>query len=73
MVIEDRSEFRPGQRVRVREEGGNPATRPASSLLGKEGTIRYSVGTSLEGRPLTLWFVQFETHHDAPSISEDWL
>ena len=66
-------EFQPGQRVKVREEGGAPGLQPEKRLLGKEGTIRYSAGTSLEGGPLMRWFVQFEGHHDVPSISEDWL
>ncbi len=38
-------EFQEGQRVRVRDEGGAPATQPDLGFLGKEGTVHMAQGT----------------------------
>lgn len=68
-------EFQEGQRVRVREDGGSPATQPASGFLGKEGTVQYGTG-NLEGGAPTFYFVEFDS---APfldkvmAISPAWL
>ena len=37
----DGAEFQAHQRVRVREDGGDPSVQPATRFLGKEGTIQY--------------------------------
>lgn len=66
MVIEDRSEFRPGQRVRVREEGGDPDSQPDERFLGKEATIA--------GRaPSCAYWVAFVDSGEAEAIGIDWL
>ncbi len=70
MVIEDRSEFRPGQRVRVREEGGDPDSRPEERVLGEEGIIWYGSGSEDSG--LTFYFVEFDSGV-VVAISQDWL
>ncbi len=71
-------EFQEGQRVRVREDGGSPATQPASGFLGKEGTVQYGTG-NLEGGPPTFYFVEFDKSraygraYGVMAISPDWL
>ncbi len=69
------SEFQPGQRVRVLEEGGDPSVHPDRKWLGKEGTIQSGTGDLHRGAP-TFYFVEFDS---APfldkvmAISPDWL
>ena len=70
MVVEDGSEFQPDQCVRVREEGGDPSSRPDKKLLGKEGTIEYPTGTLERGLP-TSYLV--EIGREVFAISADWL
>lgn len=65
------AEFQPGQSVRVREDGGG-GCQPDKRWLGKEGTIRYSVGTPLEGGLLSFYSVEFDGGA-VESISHDWL
>ena len=68
-------EFHPGQPVRVREDGGNSSSQPDFRLLGKEGTIQYGTGGTLEGPP-TFYFVEFDNARAADkmlAISADWL
>ena len=65
------SEFQPGQRVRVREEGGDSDTQPDTSLFGKEGTIWH--GTGSEDSGLTIhYFVELDGEQ-VEVISPDWL
>ena len=73
MVVDDRSEFRPGQRVRVREAGGG-GSPPEQRWLGKAGTIRYDPVRPLEGvAPFpSIYFVEFDNGEVEP-ISPDWL
>ncbi len=66
MVVEDRSEFRPGQRVRVREERGDRATQPDERWLGKEGTI---AGPG----PSRYWWVVFIDSREVVMIGTAWL
>ena len=68
------AEFQPGQRVRVCEEGGKPATQPDMRFLGKEGTIQYGTG-NLDGGPPTFYFVEFDNVRvgKVSAISADWL
>ena len=69
-----KSEFQPGQRVRVREEGGASISVPDARWLGKEGTIQH--GTGNQGGPPTFYFVEFETGpflDKVMAISADWL
>ena len=60
------SEFQPGQRVRVLEEGGDPkeggdpSVHPDRKLLGKEGTIQCGTGDLHRGPP-TFYFVEFDS------------
>ena len=63
--------FHPGQRVRVREEGGARSSQPDGRFLGKEGTIQYGTGI-LEGGPPTFYFVKFDSMQ-VMAISADWL
>ncbi len=67
-------EFQEGQRVRVRDEGRDPATQPDLGFLGREGTIQYGTG-NLDGGPPTFYFVEFDrpTRHKVMAISPDWL
>ncbi len=68
-------EFQEGQRVRVRDEGGKPATQPDMRFLGKEGTIQYGTGTFPEGLP-TFYHVEFDrpqAGQKVMAISPDWL
>ncbi len=68
-------EFQPGQRVKVREEGGDSSSQPDFRLLGREGTIQYGTGGTLEGPP-TFYFVEFDNARPADkvmAISPDWL
>ena len=65
-------EFQPGQRVRVRDEGGDPDTQPDKSVLGKEGTIRYGHVLPLDGGPPMFYMVEFDIG-EVESISPDWL
>ena len=64
------SEFQPGQRVRVRENGG-PGTRPFETRLGTEGTVWYATGNA-DGGPPTFYFVEFESGV-VEAISPSWL
>ncbi len=64
-------EFRPNQRIRVREEGGDPSSQPDERVLGKEGTIEFGTW-SMEGRPAAAYFVQLDSGEVLP-ISGDWL
>ena len=64
-------EFQPGQRVRVRDEGGDSSSMPDMRFLGKEGTIQYGTG-NLEGGPPTFYFVKFDSTQ-VMAISADWL
>ena len=64
-------EFQPGQRVRVRDEGGDPDTQPDKNVLGKEGTIWH--GTGSEDSGLTIhYFVELDDEQ-VEIISPDWL
>ncbi len=64
-------EFKPNQRVRVREEGGGPATRP-NKMLGQVGTIVSTAQRNMwNGRPLSYW-VEFDSE-EVEAISPDWL
>ncbi len=64
-------EFQPGQRVRVRDDGGDPDTQPDESLLGKHGTIWH--GTGSEDSGLTIhYFVELDDEQ-VEIISPDWL
>ncbi len=68
-------EFQPGQRVKVREEGGAPGTQPDMRFLGKEGTIQSGTGNP-DGGPPTFYFVEFDrapTWKKVMAISADWL
>ena len=68
-------EFQKDQRVRVREEGGASISQPALRLLGREGTIQYGTGGTLEGPP-TFYVVEFDNARVADkvmAISADWL
>ena len=64
-------EFQPGQRVRVREEGGNPTYPPDKSLLGKEATIKYGTAT-WEAGPANAYWVEFDGG-EVFAITGDWL
>ncbi len=75
MVVEDRSEFEPGQRVRVRQEGGDDSSRPDRKFRGKEGTIQSGTG-NLDGGLPTFYFVEFDrarASEKVMAISADWL
>ncbi len=63
-------EFQPGQRVRVREEGGDPDSQPEERVLGEEGIIWY--GSASEDSGLTFYFVEFDSGV-VVAISPDWL
>ena len=63
-------EFQPGQRVRVRVEGGDSGSRPDKKFIGKEGTIQY--GTGNPDGPSTFYIVEFDIG-EAFAISADWL
>ena len=69
------SEFQPGQRVRVLEEGGDPSVHPDRKWLGKEGTIQYGTGALHQEGP-TFYFVEFDSARFLDkvfAISQDWL
>ncbi len=70
MVVEDSGEFQSGQRVRVLEASGDPATRP-DRRLGQVGIIRYGTGSDHRGRTI-LYYVEFDGGEVEP-ISPDWL
>ncbi len=71
MVVEERFGFQPGQRVRVREEGRDPDSRPDERLLGAEGIIWHSTGSEDSG--LTIhYFVELDDER-VEIISPDWL
>ena len=53
------SEIQPGQRVRVREDGGDGGSRPDGRFLGRWGTIQRRTG-NLYGSP-TFYFVEFDS------------
>ena len=63
-------EFQPGDRVRVREEGGDARFPPDKRWLGKEGTIEYGAGVGRDRH--FLYFVEFDSETVRP-ISGDWL
>ena len=71
-------EFQPGQRVKVREEGGAPSSLPDTRFLGQEGTIQsiqYGTGTLPEGLP-TFYHVEFDSvwrMDKVRAISADWI
>ena len=68
-------EFQPGQRVRVRDEGGDSSSMPDMKFLGKEGTIQSGTG-NLDGGPPTFYFVEFDrprAGQKVMAISPDWL
>ncbi len=68
-------EFQPGQRVRVREEGGDEGSMPTKRFLGKQGTIQYGTGNP-EGGPPAFYMVEFEgakSRDNTFAISLDWL
>lgn len=70
-----KSEFQPGQRVRVREEGWPPRSEPDQRWLGKEGTIQCGTG-NLEGGLPTFYLVEFDKakwRDKVMAISADWL
>ncbi len=71
LVSEDRPKFQPGQRVRVREEGGDIDTQPNKSLLGKEGTIWHGTGSEDSGLAIQ-YFVEINGEQ-VEVISPDWL
>lgn len=64
-------EFQPQQRVRVREEGGDPSSQPDKNSLGKEGIIEFAKW-NVEGSPAAFYFVQLDSGEVLP-ISGDWL
>ncbi len=69
------AEFQPGQRVRVREEGGARRSQPDGRFLGKEGTIQCGTG-NLEGGLPTFYLVEFDKakwRDKVMAISADWL
>ena len=70
MVVEDMPEFRPGQRVRVREDGGDSSSRPDAKYTGRLGTIQRGTG-ALYGPP-PFYFVEFD-NGEVFAISPDWL
>ena len=71
MVVENRSKFHPGQSVRVREEGGAPATRP-DERVGQVGTIVSAAQRDLgSGRPISYW-MEFDSEV-VEAIGTDWL
>ena len=70
MVVEDMPEFRPGQRVRVREDGGSASSMPERKFIGKWGTIQRGTG-SLSG-PWPFYFVEFD-NGEVFAVSSDWL
>ena len=63
-------EFQPGQRVKVRDEGGDLDTQPDKRWLGEEGTIEYGAAVG-RGRHF-LYFVEFD-NNEVRAISGDWL
>ena len=65
-------EFQPGQRVRVREDGGDPSYPPDKTLLGNEGTIQYGTGEPGGRGRHFLYFVEFD-NNEVRAISGDWL
>ena len=64
------SELQPGQRVRVREDGGDGSSRPDGRYLGRWGTIQRRTG-NLHGPP-TFYFVEFD-NGDVFAINPTWL
>ncbi len=70
MAAEDMPEFQPGQRVRVREDGGDSSSRPDRRYIGKWGTIQHRTG-NLDGPP-TFYFVEFDAG-GVFAISPNWL
>ncbi len=65
-------DFEPGQRVRVRENGGASALQPDKRFQGKEGTVQYSTGIPLEGDPLTFYSVELD-RGEVELINPRWL
>ena len=64
------SEFQPGQRVRVREDGGDGSSRPDGRYIGKWGTIQRRAG-NLYVLP-TFYFVEFDSG-EVFAINPTWL
>ncbi len=70
--------FQPGQRVKVREEGGAPSSLPDRRFLGQEGTIQsiqYDTRTLPEGLP-TFYHVEFDSvwwMDKVMATSADWI
>ena len=66
--------FHDGQRVRVRDDGGDRSSQPDMVYQGKEGIIQYGTG-NLDGGPSTFYFVGFDRppRHKVMAISPDWL
>ncbi len=64
-------EYRPGQTVRVREEGGDPTYPPDKSLLGKEATIQYATA-SWEAGPANAYWLEFDGG-EVFAITGDWI
>ena len=71
MVVGDRSEFPPGRRVRVREDGRDLDSQPDERWLGKEGIIWYGTGSE-EGGLANLYFVEFDSG-EVELINPHWL
>ncbi len=71
-------QLHPGQRVKVREEGGASSSLPDTRFLGQVGTIQsiqYGTGTLPEGLP-TFYHVEFDNVRRSDkvmAISADWL
>ncbi len=65
------AEFQPGQRVRVREEGGDPDSQPEERVLGEEGIIWYGSGSDERGFT-NLYFVEFDDGV-VVAVSPGWL
>ena len=64
------SEFQPGERVRVREDGGDDSSRPDGRYIGRWGTIQRRAG-NLYGPP-TFYFVEFDSG-EVFAINPTWL
>ena len=66
-------EFEMGQRVRVREEGGDPRVQPEKRLLGKEGTIGLAAQVAIGlGGPPPAHYVKLD-NGESLLISATWL
>ncbi len=66
-------EFEMGQRVRVREEGGDPRVQPEQRLLGNEGTVGLAAQVPIgPGGPPTAHYVKLD-NGESLLISATWL